>query len=359
MAVVLWVAAVALFTAALLLEGGAGAWEHVVGQFAAWTGPLVFLAAVAYTLRGRFMGWARDTLVDMAGPAVIASMPPRQVLDSALARVFGDGNGHDEIITALLGGGGRHRDGLDTAISRRTTAHIELDRIGKLCESNITWSHELAGVGNNHYYVIFGTSDRSIYTSVTNDRVYPLYEVWFFPDELQLDEFVPTLRDQLQFGVSYSDEVGDVHLVAPRPEQGDVVTLADYDRYVRLPEGLDPADLRILKVDLYNLVHDDHVVDHIEAVTVRASNIGPDLGFLTWSVPHPCFVTTVTFDVSRMATPDHRLAFQIVSSTLRQAELKYRGTWIETTDPIEVPFDSWMLPGHGVTLLWRTVDGAE
>lgn len=362
MAVVLGVAALVLFVVAVAIGPAPESpilWVFVVLGQALW--PLLLLLSVVSAFRDRISAWARQVLLDVAGPAVVQSMAPRVVLDSVLNRVFGHEVGHDEILAAVLGGAGRRSDGVDTAVSSSTTVQIRLERIDeKTCGSQLTWSHVFSGVRNNHLYMIFGTFNREIFTSITNERTYPLYEVWFLKDDDELEEFVPNLRSQLEFGVSYLDENGGFHVVPPRPEPGEVVALRSYGDFVKLPESVDRDELRIVKVDLYDLTDPDHVVTAIEGLTVRASSVGPfELGFTTWQVPHPCYVTTVTFDVSELARDGERLVYQVVSSTLKKAEMKYRGSWIETTDRIEVSVESWMLTGHGVTLLWRPVNGAE
>jgi hypothetical protein len=362
MAVVLGLAAVVLLALAVALSMalGASGWWAAVALAALLSIGSAVAAALTLGYR-RISHLAQRELLDVAGPAIIESMSPRLVLDSALNRVFGRDVPHGEILTAVLGGSGRNRDATDTAVSKRTEVVVELDRVDeKICRSVLTWSHEFSGVRNNHLYLIFGTSDWNIYTTVMNDRIYPLYEVWFLPDDDQFENFVPDLRKQLEFGISYRDEIGALHTVEPRREPGEVVPLRSYEDYVELPSSVESDDLRILKVDLYDLADLDHVVAEIETLSVRASSTAPfDDGFITWTVPYPCYVESVTFDVSRLAQRGERLVYLVVSSTLRAAELRERGPWIEAEDTIEVAVESWMLTGHGVTLLWRPVNGSE
>jgi len=104
---------------------------------------------------------------------------------------------------------------------------------------------------------------------------------------------------------------------------------------------------------------DDHVVDAIETLTIRASNVAAfDLGYLVWSPPHPCFVHTVTFDVSRLARPGEDLVYLIVLGTIKGAGIPINH-WTPLPDRIEVPVESWMLAGHNVTLLYRPATPAE
>ena len=166
MAVVLVVAALAfLGLSAVIGPGPESVWLRLVYTFAQWTGPLLMLAAAAWAIRRRCAEWVRNRLVDLAGPALISAMPPRTVLNSALARVFGDNVGHHEVVTALLGGSGRDPAARDTAVSKETSAAIRLERIDRsTCLTELTWTHEFSGVRNNHLLVMFATWDRDIYT---------------------------------------------------------------------------------------------------------------------------------------------------------------------------------------------------
>src|SRR5690348_17140488 len=117
---------------------------------------VALVAFVLWRLRDRLTGWAGRRLVEVAGPAIVRSMPPRAVLGALLERVFGDARRHDEIASALLGGGGHDVFGRDIAISRATTVHMVLHRIDHAsCLTELTWSHEFSGVRDNHRLVMF------------------------------------------------------------------------------------------------------------------------------------------------------------------------------------------------------------
>ena len=288
-------------------------------------------------------------------------MPPRHVLSLALGRVFGDKVGHQEIVTALLGGSGRDPDARDTAVSKRTTANVRLQRIDEsTCLTELTWTHEFSGVRNNHLLVMFATWDRDIYTSVIQERTYPLFEIWRVLDEDALDQFVPGLKDRLDVGITYRERSGSLHDVGLRSVDGEEVAFRDYDRFVRLPEWVDRKNLAIYQVDLHDLADPDHIVHSVESLTLRASTVGSfDQGYVFWSPPHPCYVTRIVFDLRELAHTDETLVYQLVTSVLKLTEVPQHGTWTPVPDRIEVNVDSWMLPGHGVTLLWRPTYGTE
>ena len=192
------------------------------------------------------------------------------------------------------------------------------------------------------------------------ERIYPLFEAWRLLDEEELDQFVPGMKDRLDVGISYRDASGCLHDVPLQSVDGEEVALHDYDRFVRLPEWIDRKNLVIYQVDLHDLADPDHIVRSVERLVLRASTVGSfDQGYVFWSPPHPCYVTRIVFDVRELAEPGEKLVYQLVMSTLKLTEVPLRGTWTPADDWIEVGVDSWMLPGHGVTLLWRPIYEAE
>jgi hypothetical protein len=334
---------------------------RAVDTFAQWLGPLLIIALVAYLGRQHLASWVERRLRDLTGPALIRDMPPRKVLGALFPAIYGDKVGHQDVITGLLGGAGREPSGADTAVSRNTTAHFRLRSIDdSACASEVTWTHEFSGVRNNHRYVIFATCDDEIYSLVNRERIFPLFELWKLDNDDQLEDFVPTLRDTLKIGATYLDVDGVLHTAEPRPQYGEEVAFRDYEQYVRLPDSVDRKDLRIVQFDLYDLADPDHIVESIERLSVRASTVFPaDLRYLSWSPPHPCFLRHVTFDVAELPRDGERLDYLVMPSTVKSGTTPYRRGWISALDRINVPLDSWMLPGHSVTLVWRPVDGVE
>jgi hypothetical protein len=334
---------------------------RAVDTLAQWLGPLLLIVLVVYLGRRRFVSWVDRRLRDITGPTLIRDMPPRTVLGALFPGIYGDKVGHQDVITSVLGGAGREPSGADTAVSRNSTALFRLRSIDdSACASEITWTHEFSGVRNNHRYVIFATCDEEIYSLVTRERIFPLFELWMLDNDDQLEEFVPNLRDSLQIGADYLDVDGVLHVAEPRALYGEEVAFRDYEQYVRLPGGVDRKNLRIIQFDLYDLADPDDIVESVERLSVRASSVFPaNVRFLSWSPPYPCFLRHVTFDVSELPRDGETLDYLVMPATVKRVTTPYRGRWISALDRIDVPIDSWMLPGHSVTLVWRPVDGAE
>ena len=146
----------------------------------------------------------------------------------------------------------------------------------------------------------------------------------------------------------------------PQARFGEEIALRHYDQFVRLPDTVDRKDLRIVRFDLHDLADPDHVVDAVETLSVTGSGtFASDLGYFSWSPPHPCYLRCVTFDVTDLAYGNEELVFLVATSTMGRGAVPLNGGWIRVRDRLTIPIDSWMLPGHGVTLLWRPIDEAE
>jgi hypothetical protein len=356
-AVLAMAAAVLLAVSAMLGPDQASMWLRAVYVLAQWAGPLLLILLGGLVLWRRVRSWATKKLIELAGPALIRAMPPRTVLEVLLPWVYGDAVGHQEVLTGVLGGPGRDPAGRDTAISRGTTANFRLWAVNEsMCGNETTWTHDFSGIRDNHKLILFATSDPEIANLVASERTYPLFELWLV-DEDHLNDFVPTMLETLEVGVSYTDEMGDLHHVPPRSLEGEEVTLRQYDRYIRLPDRVDRQNLHIVELDLHDLADPDHVVGSIERLAMRTVHHTGNDGYVRWTPPHPCYVRRVTFDVRELALEGQKLVYTVLGSTVRKLRVPLRMRWIEATERIEIDVDAWMLPGHEVTLLWRPVEG--
>jgi hypothetical protein len=349
-------AAVCFVLAAAVGPDDPSFWLRLGYLVAVSAGVVLLVAALAWALRRRLEQLLADRLVDLASPSLIRAMPPRTVLGSLLPWIYGDTTDHQDVLAGVLGGAGRDLDGGDTAVSRNTTASFRIWTVGDgICASEAEWTHALTGVRKSHKFVVFATHDERILGLIATERRFPLFESFQAQEEDELDEFIRRVRDDVRLGISYRDTSGRVHQIAPRSVDGEQVPLRRFDQYVGLPEDVDRKDLCIVQFDLWDLVHDDHVPRTIEELTVRVrGTAGADLGWYVWSVPHPCYVRDVSFDVSDLRPPTGRYEYMIVRSALRNTAAAPT-QWQVLDGTVVQDVDSWMLPGHGVTLLWRLV----
>ena len=337
----------------------AGVLGAVTAAVAALVLLVVLVVSVGYLLRHRLRSWAQQSLAQIAGPAIVRSLPPRTALKAVLTPLYGETVARD-VLVGVLGGAGRDPDGSDTAISRTADAYFRLQSIDdETCRNELSWTYEFSGVRNNHILVIFGTHDRSIAAAVTSERTYPLYELWVLNSEEELEDFVGTLRATVELGISYLDQDGTLHTVPPCAQRGEEVVLRQYQKFVRLPDEMNQGDLRIVQFDLHDLADPDHVVESVESLTLKASSNAANLGFFTWSVPFPCYVRDVVFDVKDLPRDTETLAYTVVTSAAGWYRLAVRRQWMIIEDTFRFTLNSWMLAGHGVTLLWRPANPGE
>lgn len=355
MAVVLAAAAaVLLVVAAAVGPDNSSMSLRVVYLLAAGAGLLLMIVAAGWAGRRRLDQWLSERMLDMASPAIVRSMAPRNVLGALLPWIYGDVNDHQEVLTGILGGPGRDLAGRDTAVSRNTTAHFRFRPVSHATwNSELTWTHDFTGVRKNHKFVVFATHDGTVAEAVIKERTFPLFELWNFADEDQLDHFVNRSPKTFDIGITYTDVSGTLYRVAPRKVTGSEVPLKEFDEFVRLSPTIERHDLYIVAFDLWDLAHPDHVVETIQSLTVTVhGQVDVDAGYFTWSPPHPCFVREVTFDVAEFPDGSPAYEFRLVPSMMRNTAVVLSG-WQDREQQMHVALDSWMLPGHGVTLLWR------
>lgn len=351
------VAVVLLVVAAVVGSDNPSPWLRGVYVLAMWAGPALVVFTAWRVFGGRVVDRVRTVLRGITGPSVIQQLPPRSVLNTTLQPVYGDRPLDGELLTALLGGAGRDPAKGDTAVSRSTSAIFRLEAIDdSFCRVEVTWTHDYSAIRDNYMFVVFATSDTALAGTLVSERRLPLFELWVL-DEETFEEFVPTLRESTSFGITYTDTDGMLREVAPTPMHGREVVLAEFDRYVRLPDHVDRHSVRIVSFDLFDLAHDDHVVDSIRTMSMRTTFRGSiDQRYTTWSPPHPCFVESVVFDVTGLPRGGERFTYLVLASTIKKAGLVLSGGWQEFADLITVDVRAWMLPGHGITLLWRPHD---
>lgn len=332
--------------------------EFISAVVLAATLVLLLIVSVVALLRRRLLSWLRGQLLAVSGSAIVNSLPPRVVLATLFDRIYGPGRHHESLQIGILGGPGRDLQGHDIAASRSTVVDIRLSSVSRdMYSAVITWTHQLSGVLDTYEFVVFATCEPDLYNLIPSERRTPLYESFFVQDEDLLEGFVPTLQRMLEVGLTYRDDKGLTHHVPPRSLRSVEPRRGDFGKFVTFPEGADVENLRILQFDLGQLVDPDHVVAAIETLSVKTLSLEPIVnGYIAWSPPYPCFVRRVTFDVADLQTEDARLLFKVVPSTMTQPGPTMARTWGSAQEVKELTLESWLLPGHGVTLHWRPAD---
>jgi hypothetical protein len=306
-------------------------------------------------------------LVRLSGPSVVHALPPRQVMTTFLSKIYGEGAANQAFVAGLLGGEGLEPHGGDITSSTHTTVTIELRGVDyETYEATSTVDYSFRENVQEYRFVIFTTCDPFLRDSIALACSLPLYEAWFVPDQSLFDTSVSEMLTSVNIGIRYTDRQGGRHEAEPSRIELTEVGYRDWPEFLRFfrePLGTMPRQdpkhymrtLRIFEYDLGELAHVDHTVGSVESLSLRASTLQRiDDGFYYWQPPYPCYVESIHFKVADFAVDDDSWLFRVVPFTFRSGIVTSGWTSAEQLDDLCVR--SWLLPGHGVALLWQPAE---
>jgi hypothetical protein len=323
-------------------------------------GAVLLVVAYRRVLRGRLA----DELFRLSGPSIVRALLPQQVMTTFLSEIYGDSDANHDVVAAVLGGEGAEPHGGDLTISTHTTVDYELravDRQTYELISTVTYSFK-ENVAD-HRFVIFAMCDPQLRDSITLACRLPLFESWFVPDPSLFEQSVDAMLPSVNIGIRYTDLDGKHHQVMPGEVQLTDVGYRDWPEFLtffRGPVGTMPRQnpaqyigtLRIFECDLGELTDVDHAVGSVESLSLRSTSLGRiDDSFCFWQAPYPCYVDRISFDAAALAFDGASWQFQVVPFTFRSAIAT--GAWTPAEQLKELTVRSWLLPGHGVALLWK------
>jgi hypothetical protein len=343
----------------------------VVGWLFVLFGSLAFVtAAITGIVRQELLRHV-EFVNEVVERGVIEVLPPGRIAERLLERIYGESPFNREVTTALLGGDGRALDGGDLTISEHTEIDFRLDSVDDrsymlVMEQRYSFRNRVP----TSTVVIFATSAPRLRDSIISGCRLPLFELWFVRDDVDarlFEDSVEAMRESVRVGVQFADAQGRVHDVEARDPGVHLreVKLRDWGRYLDFfrTDGsetgsvLDRVEymdsLRIFEVDLPALAGQGAVIETILGLTIRSTTLQlVSDGYCYWQSPYPCFVESMRFDTTKLQlgnSPDvyfHAKPFAISSAGSPS-------TWTSDTSATELPLRSWMLPGHGVALMWR------
>lgn len=344
-----------------------GGWVLVLCAFLAIT--IVTVATVVRKEVGRQTRLVSST----AERWLVEVLPPARVLHLLLERVYGPSDANREVITALLGGEGLAADCADLTISEHTEIDYSLARIDHYNYQLVTEArYSFRNRVPTDTIVIFATSDHLLRDSIISACRLPLFELWFVrenDDTPMFAESVERIKDTVRIGIQFSDERGRVHDVDPVDPGRHLRDIklerwGDYLSFFRgggaTGETLRRSDylstLRIFEVDLHELVNCRAGIANVQRLTVRSAMIQQLVdGFCYWQAPYPCRVERMRFDTTSFDQDDdtdfwfHLKPFTIGSQAGPP-------TWSTSDGVADLPVGRWLLPGHGMALMWRPQD---
>ena len=104
--------------------------------------------------------------------------------------------------------------------------------------------------------------------------------------------------------------------------------------------------------DLGELTDVDHIVGSVENLSLQSTTLQRvDDGSCFWQAPYPCYVERISFDaVALTLNGSASWLFRVVPFTFRSTAT---GGWTQADQLSDLVVRSWLLPGHGVALLWK------
>jgi hypothetical protein len=340
----------------------------VVGVILLLGGSLGFVTAVIAGVVRHQLRRQAEFVTRTIERGMLDSLPPGAVLEHLLDRVYGPSVSNRMVATAVLGGEGAAHDGSDLTISEHTEVDFHLSWIDETTYRMVMEQrYRFRARVPTTRFVIFATSDYELRDRIIAGSRVPLFDMWFVgaaQAEKYFDESVESMRDTVHIGMQYTDAADRTHSVEAEAPQSHLeeVQLRDWGRYLSffrtdLPAGqaLDRGQyldkLRIFEFALQPLADAESTIATIQRLSVRYTTLQRlAAGYCYWEAPYPCHVRQMRFDTTAMTGAD--LQFHLKPFTFGSPASPV--PW-KTGDPlVEIPVDNWILPGHGVTLMWRT-----
>ncbi|WP_235921426.1 hypothetical protein [Lentzea tibetensis] len=327
--------------------------------------PLLTLAGVVLLVYELVLHrWLVHEIARIAGPGMVGNMLPQDVLRTFLDSIYGENAANHDVVSGVLGGEGVRPGGEGLTISTHTTVELEasaIDHDTYHLMSTVSYSFKTPVA--NDKFVIFATCDPLLRDSIIAGCRLPLCDLWYVGDPDLFHESIEDMLPSVNIGMSYTDESNRLHTAAlerVKPTDVKFERWADYLTFFREPMGPMPRQnprrhlntLRIFECDLSGLAYADHIVSTIERLTVQVTTLQPvDEGFLYWQSPYPCYVDTISLKVTDLSVHDRVFEYRIMPFTFRSNTESVR--WLPADQLDDLDVRSWLLPGHGVVLVWR------
>lgn len=352
-----------------MTDGAAGVSRVTVG--AALSALIAALLAVAVTAALLVVAYRRilrrrltDELVQLSGPSIVRALLPLQVMTTFLSEIYGHSEANRDVVAGVLGGVGAEPHGADLTISTHTTVDYELRAVDQQTYELIsTVKYSFKENVTDHRFVIFATCDPLLRNSITLACRLPLFESWFVPDRLLFEPSVDAMLTSVNIGIRYTDLDGGNHDVTPGKVELAEVGYRNWPEFLtffRGPMGSMPRQnpaqymgtLRIFECDLGELTDVDHIVGSVENLSLQSTTLQRvNDGFCFWQAPYPCYVERISFDaVALTLNGSVPWLFRVVPFTFRSTAT---GGWTPAAQLSDLVVSSWLLPGHGVALLWK------
>lgn len=341
-------------------------WPEVVHRLLELSFPVLLLAGVLLGGYEFFVRhWLTAELARISGPRIVAAQLPQEVMRIFLDSIYGENDANRDVVTGLLGGDGILPDGADLTISTNTEVHLELSAVNhELYHLTTSVAYGFKEHVRADRFIVFATCNALLRDSIVSGCRLPLFELWFVPDNSLFQDSVDDMVTSVRLGIEYLDHSGSHHRA---PSHKLVLREVKFQRWAEylsfFREDMGPlgqlnahdhlTDLRMFECDLNDIAGDHHTVSAIEQLAIRETvTLRIDDGGVWWKAPYPCYVDRITFNVTELDTVGTDLEFYIDSFTFRSNTAMAQ--WAKAEDLPDLDVRSWLLPGHGVLLRWRS-----
>ncbi|MCP2247160.1 hypothetical protein LX86_005920 [Lentzea aerocolonigenes] len=304
-------------------------------------------------------------LSQISGPSIVEHLLPSDVLRTFLSSIYGSNEANQDVVSGVLGGNGLRPHGKDLTISTNTTVKLELQGINaKTYHLITTQSYRFRHNVPVDRFVIFATSNVLLRDTISAACRYPLFELYYITDPSLFLDSVDDVLHSTQIAIDYIDHDGKSRSAAPSQIPPLEVKFDQWSNYLTFfREAMGPlpklsphnhlGDLRIFECDLSGIA-EDHLVRAIRGLTVTSRMLQrTNEGFCYWQAPYPSYVEQIRFEARGLTVDDHSPAheFSIMPFLFRSNTVT--GQWLKADDLDDLTVRSWLLPGHGVALMWR------
>jgi len=316
--------------------------------------------------------WLRDSFVaelkHITGPALMRTLRPRDTLSLLVGHIYGKHSQNRDVVAGVLGGYGDKIDLSDLTISDLTEVDMILADTDKEDLYDLTLSVRYRFEQRqlpDTTFVFFVTSHPRLRDLIVVGCERPLFDFWYIPDGGALKD-LSTFTDSVKLEVTYTDPEGAPHETGTLPDvkltKVPIAQWRDYLRSFREDIGninrLEVHDfesqLAIFTFSVADVLKKaDFRWKYVRGFTITSTTKQKKSDeYCYWVAPYPCLVNAIRFHTSQFTAVNTggRLEFRSVPFLLRA--LSDVDTW--TDNPVPLKPETWLLPGHGVSLLWRS-----
>jgi hypothetical protein len=343
--------------------------QSVLHEFFVALWPFFLTVALAILV---YEKWLRQSFISelkrLSGPQIIKALRPREALHALLEDVYGNNNhgANRDVVVSVLGGRGEAADRRDLTVSDSTRVDITLADHADASKYDLTFSvsyHLARRESPDTPFVFFITTDAHLRDLILLGCDQPLFDFWYVPDASP-DLDLATLTKLVSVQVDYDDPGGEPHTSPPfSPIAMTPIPQDDWWRYLRFfredignERVLNPCDykstLAVMTFSFRQVLDEERFhCDFVRGFKLASTTTQQkSTGYCYWVAQYPCLVEVIKFDTSGFTLPGvqrSRPEFHMVPFLIR-ADTKEN-----TSPPLTLAPHTWLLPGHGVSLLWK------